>query len=183
MLQFDERFPGVIKNPDFLYTFTYAQALEKMGMSILCTFANCLQKVSSIISCYKNQVVNVAKLNLRRLYSNFPDRNRCKRDSSFSEVTTVASFGPNSAIHLNTLGPFNSNGKFFFFESGIYNRISSAQDFDCFIFQTIKKLQRCWDLKSKKNAGHDEWDYIFLKTAHRSHSHEMAVTNVFDSGW
>ncbi|XP_046654155.1 diuretic hormone receptor-like isoform X3 [Daphnia pulicaria] len=45
-----------------------------------------------------------------RLYSNFPDRNRCKRDSSFSEVTTVASFGPNSAIHLNTLGPFNSNG-------------------------------------------------------------------------
>ena len=46
-----------------------------------------------------------------RLYSNFPERGRCKRDSSFSEVTTVASFGPNSAIHLNTLGPFNSNGK------------------------------------------------------------------------
>uniref|UniRef100_A0A0P5ACH2 Diuretic hormone receptor n=1 Tax=Daphnia magna TaxID=35525 RepID=A0A0P5ACH2_9CRUS len=45
-----------------------------------------------------------------RLYSNFPDRNHGKRDSSFSEVTTVASFAPSSAIHLNNLGPFNTNG-------------------------------------------------------------------------
>ncbi|XP_045026799.1 diuretic hormone receptor isoform X6 [Daphnia magna] len=44
-----------------------------------------------------------------RLYSNFPDRNHGKRDSSFSEVTTVASFAPSSAIHLNNLGPFNTN--------------------------------------------------------------------------
>lgn len=46
-----------------------------------------------------------------RLYSSFPERNH-KRDMSFSEVTTVASFAPSSAIHLNSLGP-GSNGELF----------------------------------------------------------------------
>ncbi len=45
-----------------------------------------------------------------RLYSSFPGSRNHKRDMSFSEVTTVASFAPSSAIHLSNLGP-GSNGK------------------------------------------------------------------------
>lgn len=46
-----------------------------------------------------------------RLYSSchhHSDRNY-KRDMSFSEVTTVASFAPGSAVHLNNIGP-GTNG-------------------------------------------------------------------------
>lgn len=43
-----------------------------------------------------------------RLYSSFQERNH-KRDISFSEVTTVASFAPGSAVHLNHLTA-NGNG-------------------------------------------------------------------------
>ena len=50
---------------------------------------------------------NAAAFLSRRLYSSFQERNH-KRDISFSEVTTVASFAPTSAVHLNHLTPNGS---------------------------------------------------------------------------
>lgn len=68
-----------------------------------------------------------------RLYSSFPERNH-KRDMSFSEVTTVASFAPGSAIHLNNLGP-GSNGK---------NISSCSLPFDPFINNSSPCLMQRW---------------------------------------